>query len=88
MRALLTEGGVLRWGRSTDRGGQVTDSRGRTGVGMARAAEIVDYRWQVVVGRCGEVELCRRKAVFEVAMMQCVGEKGNNMAVEHSVLWA
>ena len=40
-----------------------------------------------VAGRCGEVELRQRKAVFQVVTMQCVGEAGNNMAVERSVLW-
>ena len=46
----LTEGGVLRWDRFTDGGGQVADSRSRSGCGMARADRVVDYRWQVAVG--------------------------------------
>ena len=30
---------------------------------MERDTGIVAYRWQVAMGRCGEVELCQRAAV-------------------------
>ena len=53
----------------------MADSRSWTGVEMARAAGVVDYRWQVVGQRCGEVGLCRLNEVFQVMGWQVAGRE-------------